>query len=195
MAASFESLVDGEHSTDVPELTTLLPAIFVPLEQDFLQPIEPAKDRIELLQRMQLSLNANEKAVRSNLVWMMEREARRRLNEATRNGSLDEPHEPKPITWDEGEMLLASMAAPADPNQAYHLLSTILEEMKPMSVNTDPEQRSPHERVARDLLVVVHQGSRDIEGYSKRHIKDIQDSLNASLGKEKEDNDLGMFVS
>lgn len=181
---------EGEHRThptDLPELSTLLPAIFVPLEQDFLKPIEPARDRIDLLQRMQHSLDANEKAVRGNLIWTFEREARRSLNEANRKGSLAVPHKPKEITWNEGDKLLANMAAPANPNQAYHLSLAALEEFRASPVNTGLEHLSSHERVARDMLIVVHKGSQDIEGYSKRHIKEIRDRLSASLGKEKED--------
>lgn len=43
--------------------------VFIRLEQDFLRPIEPAQDFIELLHRMQASLDANDKVVRGNLVW------------------------------------------------------------------------------------------------------------------------------
>lgn len=198
LSASSEPPVDEVHSTcqvNVPELSTLLPAIFVPLDQDFLEPIEPAKDRIELLQRMQVSLDANEQAVRANLVWMMEREARRRLNQASRNGFLDMASEPKAITWDEGDKLLANMAAPADPKQTYHLPSTMLEGFKMYPVNTGLEHLSPREWVTRDMLTVVHNGSNDIEGYSKRHIKEIRDRLNACLDKEKQDSEDSMFVS
>lgn len=186
----------SDRPTDVPELSTLLPAVFVPLEQDFLRPIEPAQNRIELLHRMQATLDANEKTVRGNLVWMIEREARRRLNEASRTGSLAVPHEPKEITWDEGDKLLANMATPANPKQAYHLSLATLEEFKTLPVNTGLDQLSPHERAARDMLMAVHDGSRDIEGYSKRHIKEIRDRLTASLGKEaKDDEDLEMCTA
>lgn len=198
LSATSELPANREYSTyqaDVPELSTLLPAIFVPVDKDFLEPIEPAKDRVELLQRMQLSLDVNEKAVRANLVWMMEREARRRLNQAKRNGLLDTPREPKAIAWNEGEKLLATIAYRADPKQAYHLPSTILEEFKTYPSDTALAHLSPLEWVTHDILTVVHNGSSDIEGYSKRHIEDIRDRLNASLGKEKQDDDDSMFVS
>lgn len=56
---------------DIPEFGHTIPAIFVPLKQDLLTPIEPAKDRVERLKRMQASLKANETAVRDNLAWMV----------------------------------------------------------------------------------------------------------------------------
>lgn len=56
---------------DIPEFSHILPAIFVPLKQDLLSPIEPAKDRVERLKRMQANLDANETAVRDNLSWMV----------------------------------------------------------------------------------------------------------------------------
>lgn len=56
---------------DIPEFGHTIPAIFVPLKQNLLTPIEPAKDRVERLKRMQASLKANEIAVRDNLAWMV----------------------------------------------------------------------------------------------------------------------------
>lgn len=60
---------DGENV--IPTFGHFIPGIFVPLTQDLLVPIEPAKDRVERLQRMQKSLDANETAVRGNLAWMV----------------------------------------------------------------------------------------------------------------------------
>lgn len=56
---------------DIREFRHTIPAIFVPLKQDLLTPIEPAKDRVERLKRMQASLKENEVAVRDNLAWMV----------------------------------------------------------------------------------------------------------------------------
>lgn len=62
----------GETDEDsIPEFAHTIPATLVPLKQDLLAPIEPAKDRVERLQRMQASLDANEIAVRDNLAWMV----------------------------------------------------------------------------------------------------------------------------
>lgn len=190
------SQTQGEEEEDTPELSAVLPAIFVPLEQDHLRPIEPPKDRVELLQRMQVSLDATEKAVRDNLAWMFEREARRRLAEAKKTLPLSVPHEPKDIAWDEADMLLANMAAPAVPNHTYHLPLAKLEEFKAVPINTGPEQLPAHEKTAHDLLMVVHNGSRDIEGYSRFHIKEIRDRLNQSLERESQgDADFDMHMS
>lgn len=60
---------DGEDA--IPPFAHLIPGIFVPLTQDLLAPMEPAKDRVERLERMQKSLDAHETAVRDNLAWMV----------------------------------------------------------------------------------------------------------------------------
>lgn len=195
-SGSFDGSADGEHSPhppDIPELSRLLPAVFVSLEQDFLQPIEPAKDRAESLQRTQTSLDANEKAVRNNLVWMMEREARRRVNEASKTGALAEPHVPQPISWEEGDKLLNSLETPANPNQSYHLSSDVLKEFQNYGLGVGPEHMTPHERAARDLLFVVRKGAHDIEDYSTLHITKIRERLNNNLETEKKSSE--MFLS
>lgn len=60
---------DGEEA--IPAFVHLIPAIFVPLKQDLLVPIEPAKDPAERVRRAQKSLDANETAVRQNLAFMV----------------------------------------------------------------------------------------------------------------------------
>lgn len=60
---------DGDDT--IPIFTHTIPAIFVPLKEDLLAPLEPAKNHAEHVKRMQEKLNANEEAVRNNLGWMV----------------------------------------------------------------------------------------------------------------------------
>lgn len=177
----------GEISPDedVPPFDHLISAIFVPLKQDLLKPIEPSRDRVGRLQRMQASLDDNEKAVRDNLAWMCEREARRCLAQARRTRPLAEPREPRQIGWDEGEKMLANMTAKASPSQPGHIPPETLVQFGAPIAPGVPDHLTPHERTVREVLVVATNGSFQIERYSEGHIKPIRERLNASLEREK----------
>lgn len=177
----------SQPEEDIPAFSHTIPAIFVPLSEDLLAPIEPPKNRVELLQRKQASLDANENAVRDNLAWMFEREAQRRVNEAKKTRPLSEPHTPREMAWDEGDKLLASLAAPANPKQTYHLTQETLTQYGYPVPLVAPDQLSPHENVVREVLWVASNGSQEMENYSKCHIKPIRERLSRSLEKEKKE--------
>lgn len=179
--------VNGTSEENIPPFTHTIPAIFVPLKEDLLKPIEPPKDREERLQRMRTGLDANEKAVRENLAWMFEREARRRVAEAKRTRPLSEPHEPADMTWAEGEQLLATLSQPANPTKTYHIPTELLGQPQYTNpiVALPAHKLSPHETTVREALYVASNGSTQIEMYSKEHIKVIRDRLNTSFEREE----------
>lgn len=175
---------------EVPPLTHVIPTIFVPLKDDLLKPIEPAKDRVERLQRMKASLDANEMKVRDNINWIYEREARRHVMEAQKSGALSQPRQPAHLTWEEADRHLANIAAaPANPNISYHLPPEKIAEFQRYDQQNagqlPPDGLSPHERLAREVLAVAHRGVRDMEEYSACHIKGIRDQLDKSIEREK----------
>ncbi|KAF3765867.1 hypothetical protein M406DRAFT_351196 [Cryphonectria parasitica EP155] len=161
-----------EEGEDEVAFTHTVPAIFVPLKDDLLQPMRPAENRIEYLQRMRDNLDTNEKAVRENLAFMFEREARRRIAAAKKRleGPLSVPHEPQEIGWDEAEKLFANVEAPANPHLHYHLSPEKLAEYSNAPVRV-PAGLPPHERTARELLDVAHHGAKQMEAYSNKHVK------------------------
>ncbi|KAJ4423419.1 hypothetical protein N0V82_001892 [Gnomoniopsis sp. IMI 355080] len=166
---------------NVPEFAHTIPAIFVPLRHDLLTPIEPAKDRVERLQRMQASLDANELAVRDNLALMFEREARRRVAHAKKTRDFSEPHQPEVIDWDEGDMLIERLTAPANPGQSHHVRPETLAEWDQAKIqHVAPGQMPPHEHTAREVLFVANNGSQEIRDYSA-HIGLIRDKMKKSL--------------
>lgn len=185
---------------DIPEFAHTIPAIFVPLKRDLLAPIEPAKDRVERLQRMQASLDANELAVRDNLAWMVssrfesynlhnshsdgwqfEREARRRVAYAKKTRDFSEPHRPQVIDWTEGDNLIASLTAPANPGQNYHVRPETLAEWHQLKIQiVMPGQMPPYEHTVREVLFVANNGSQEIGNYSV-HIDGIREKMKKSL--------------
>ncbi|KAI3397068.1 hypothetical protein diail_11304 [Diaporthe ilicicola] len=174
---------------EVPPLTHVIPTIFVPLKDDLLEPIEPAKDRVERMQLMKAKLDANELKVRDNINWIYRREARRHLMEAEKAGALSQPRQTAPFTWEEADQHLANMAAPSNPAVSYHLPPEKIAEFQRYDQanagQPPPEGLSPPERTAREVLAIAHRGVRDMEYYSTYHIKGIRDKLNKSIEKEK----------
>ncbi|KUI74024.1 hypothetical protein VM1G_09286 [Cytospora mali] len=179
-----------QSEEDIPPLTHIIPTIFVPLTENLLEPIEPAKDRVERMERMVASLDAHEKKVRDNIAWMYEREARRHVAAVKRTGALSTPHEPTPMSWNEVDKHIANMAAPANPTISYHLPPEKIAEFKAYDQSrTDmplPDGLAPHVRTSREILLMANRGVRDMESYSNFHIKNIRDRLDASLAKEKQ---------
>lgn len=176
---------------EVPPLTHVIPTIFVPLKEDLLEPIKPAKNRVEHLQRMKASLDDNEMKVRDNINWIYEREARRHVTEARESGALSQPRQMAPLTWEEADRHLANIAAaPANPNVSYHLPPEKIAEFRRYDQQNagqlPPDDGvSPHERLAREVLAIAHRGVRDMEEYSACHIKGIRDQLDRSIEREK----------
>jgi hypothetical protein len=174
---------------DVPPLTHVIPTIFVPLTDDLLEPIEPARDRVERMQRMKASLDANEAMVRDNINWIYEREARRHMTEAQKAGALSQPLQPAPLTWEEADRHLANIAAPANPGVPHHLPAEKILEFQRYDHQTagqlPPDDLSPHERLAREVLAIAQRGVRDMEEYSLCHIKAIRDQLENSIEREE----------
>lgn len=178
----------------MPPLTHVIPTIFVPLPltltDDLLKPIEPAKDRVERMQRMKASLDANEVKVRDNINWIYEREARRHVMEAQKAGALSQPRQAAPLTtWEEADRHLANIAAPANPSVSYHLPPEKIAEFQRYDQQNagqlPPDGLSPHERLAREVLAIARRGVRDMEEYSMCHIKGIRDQLDNSIEREK----------
>lgn len=174
---------------EVPRLSHVIPTIFVPLQDDLLKPIEPAKDRVGRMQRMKASLDANEMKVRDNINWIYEREARRHVIEAQKSDALSQPRQPAPLTWEEADRHLANIAAPANPGVSYHLPPEKIAEFQHYDQQNagqlPPDGLSAHERLAREVLAIAHRGVRDMEQYSTCHIKGIRDQLDNSIEREK----------
>lgn len=175
---------------EVPPLTHVIPTIFVPLKDDLLKPIEPAKDRVERMERMKASLNANELKVRDNINWIYEREARRHVMEAQKSAALSQPRQTAPLPWEEADRHLANIAAaPANPTVSYHLPPEKIAEFQRYDQQNAGQLPSgglpPHEKLAREVLAIAHRGVRDMEEYSACHIKGIRDQLDNSIAREK----------
>lgn len=189
MADQVKKMPQLPPDDEVPPLTHVIPTIFVPLQDDLLKPIEPAKDRVERMQRMKASLDANEMKVRDNINWIYEREARRHVMEAQKSGALSQPRQTAPLTWEEADRHLANITAPANPNVSYHLPPEKIAEFQRYDQQNvgqlPPDGLFPHERLAREVLAVAHRGVRDMEEYSACHIKGIRDQLDNSIAREK----------
>ena len=179
-----------QSDEDIPPLTHIMPTIFIPLTENLLEPIEPTKDRVERLERMVASLDANERRVRDNIAWTYEREARRHVAAVKETGALSTSDQPRLMGWEEADGHIARMAAKPNPSLNYHLPPEKIAEFKAYDQSRIdvvlPDDLNPHERTSREVLLIANRGVRDLEGYSNYHIKGIKDRLNASLEHEKQ---------
>lgn len=143
-------------------MTNIAPSIFVPLEIDITQPIEPARDRAEKLQRILAAAEGRRKGVTENIIYMTEREmARIRQEGRTYEAIHGPPAGPRPsMTEKEVDDMMANIAADAPPGKSLARVNLADIEIK------FPEQMSQREAVAAELLNAVEQSTQNLEGYS-----------------------------
>ncbi|RKU47367.1 hypothetical protein DL546_006266 [Coniochaeta pulveracea] len=146
----------------IPRMTNIAPSIFVPLEIDITQPIEPARDRAEKLQRILAAAEGRRKGVTENIIYMTEREmARIRQEGRTYEAIHGPPAGPRPsMTEKEVDDMMANIAADAPPGKSLARVNLADIEIK------FPEQMSQREAVAAELLNAVEQSTQNLEGYS-----------------------------
>lgn len=132
----------------IPRMTNIAPSIFVPLEIDITQPIEPARDRAEKLQRILAAAEGRRKGVTENIIYMTEREmARIRQEGRTYEAIHGPPAGPRPsMTEKEVDDMMANIAADAPPGKSLARVNLADIEIK------FPEQMSQREAVAAELL-------------------------------------------
>jgi hypothetical protein len=186
-----------QHAKDeetIPRMTNIAPSIFVPLEVDITQPIEPARDRVEKLQRILAAVEARHKGVTENIIYMTEREMTRIRQEGRRFEAIHGfPSGPRPgMTEKEVDDMMANIAADAPPGGSLGRVNLADIEAK------FPEQMSNREAVAAELLFAVEQSTQNLEGYSalmearKAELLQMQEKEQARLdniGKRPEERD------
>lgn len=177
--------LDSDDSSHAPPLH-YISTVVTPLRQDLLSSVGLPTSKVEQLERKQDSLDVNEKAVRGNMAWAAERDARRLLAVAKRTRSLNGPAVVRHIACAEGEKLMYHVAAPAEPQQTYHVLPDTLVYWKRNAAPLDDAQMTPHERTTRELLGVTGDAGKSMDIYSTQHVEPIREKLTTSLVKEKQ---------
>lgn len=173
------------ESENIPTMTTIVPSMFTPLEDDLLDRLEPPKDRIERLQRILENIDTHEKKVLDNALWMVEREKRRIIIEAKRvEESFYPPEAQLGIDPDETDILIQNMRAAPEPGVDYNVMEIQLPRHDIVQPNF-----SHREDTTRQLLDLVEKASRSMEHYKTRMkaAKDFyQDRLQKEITRDEE---------
>lgn len=178
-STSASGFQDGAESENIPTLTSIVPSIFIPLEDDLLDPFEPPKDRIERLQRILANIDMHERKVIDNVMWMVEREKRRIMMEAKREEDSTHPPEAQlGIEPGETNLLIQNMRAAPEPSVDYNVVEAQLPRH-----DVVPPNISHRENTTRQLLHVVEEANRNIQGY-RSHMKVAKDFYRERLQQE-----------
>ena len=164
---------------NIPPLTSIVPSIFIPLEDGLLDPFEPPKDRIERLQRILANIDTHERKVINNAMWMVEREKRRIMMEAKREEDSTHPPEAQlEIDPDETDFLIQNMRTAPEPGVDYNVVDIPLPRH-----DVVPPNISHRENTTRQLLLVIEEATRNIQGY-RTHMKVAKDFYRERLQQE-----------
>ncbi|KAH8906980.1 hypothetical protein BR93DRAFT_968537 [Coniochaeta sp. PMI_546] len=180
------SVLDEEP---IPRMKTIAPCIFVPLETDITKPRDPPRNRVERIERLIASAEAQRAGVLENIAFMAEHDRRSVLQYGRqREAMTGVPYGPGPsLPPDEVDWIMNNMAAPApkdrdlnikDEGDLQRLLLRTLPGMPPEAELTNREQ------VARELLVTVNRAAQTAKGYCDEVDKRIKDH-SVLLEKEK----------
>ncbi|KAG7285111.1 hypothetical protein NEMBOFW57_009731 [Staphylotrichum longicolle] len=152
---------EGKAPEKIPPLSNIAPSIFVPIQDDFLGS-EPPRDRVERLKRILQSIDYMRSGVKENLMYMFEREKRRIVLEATEMEQAQGTPKLKPdLSPREVDDIIANMEAPAAPGMDYDIRTI------PATTPTVPPNASLRDRTVIELLAVVENGLKDIQGYDE----------------------------
>src|SRR5690349_6074420 len=165
---------EGKAPEKIPPLNNIAPSIFVPIQDDILGS-EPPRDRVERLKRILQSIDYMRSGVKENLMYMFEREKRRIVLEATEMEQAQGAPKLKPdLSPREVDDIIANMEAPAAPGMDYDIRSI------PATAPNVPPNASLRDRTVMELLAVVENGLKDIQGYDE-HMTSVQNEYLSRL--------------
>jgi hypothetical protein len=144
-------------------MTNIAPSILIPLEIDITQPIEPARDRVEKLERKLAAVEARRRGVTENIIYMAEREMQRIRQEGRDvEAAQGPPKGPRPsMTEGEVDWMMANIAAPCPPGKKLNIVEYACPVGQPL-----PGTLPNREAVSTELLYTVQQANRCLDGYS-----------------------------
>lgn len=144
-------------------MTNIAPSIFVPLTVDITQPILPARDRVEKLERKLAALEQRRQGVTENILFMARQEMSRIRAEGAELEALHGP-DPRPaagMSDEEVDWMMKNIATAAPEGR-----SMSIRELPPYPVFVpQPGQAPVRETVSAELLFVLEQAVRQLEGY------------------------------
>ncbi|KAI1851725.1 hypothetical protein JX265_010959 [Neoarthrinium moseri] len=174
---------------DIPELISIAPAIFVPATFDLTKPQAPLPADSSGRTTQQLAeLDAHTAAVKSNIAWMIEREAKKIHQDAVKQelsikaAGLPPPRSKRlpPTKADEDE-LIRNLEAPIVPGAAYGVpLGVLADQIPPLL--PDPRD-TPREAFTTRMLGLVRYGMQQMDGY-EAHANGVKQQKREEIARQ-----------
>lgn len=171
----------ADHDGKIPPLTNIVPSIFVPIDEDFTEPADLPRDRVDRLKWILKTIETQRKGVTENMVYLFEKERDRILAEAReKEATFGIPDTRTGLPPDEVDLMISNMAAPHQPDLDYNI-----RDMPPRSAKEPPPGLPPREEAAFKLLELVERALCQTEGYNQ-FMSQNRDFYLERLEKEKE---------
>lgn len=163
-----------------PKVTSVVPAIFIPLDRDISEPFEGPRTRIERARKLLESIDSHQAGVSAGILHLAELERRRILREAEKwEAEHGVPDTIVGLPPAETEAMIRNMSAPAHPGQDYNVPT---DELRPsFNAMVDLPIRAD---TVRQLQRVVEDGLNHLGGY-ELHMKAIRKKWTETLEKEE----------
>ncbi|KID75858.1 uncharacterized protein G6M90_00g049290 [Metarhizium brunneum] len=166
---------------DIPPLTTLLPAIFVPVTGAFFTHTPPPATRAAQIRESMAALDAHSAHVRANILALTEQECRRvsrdaEIQEAAQAGAPLPPPRSRVVSAADKAAMVANMQAPWEPGADRELPRT--PDFSGWLVS------GPREWGEREVLRTVARTMADLKGFGE-HVGRVRARYEEALEREE----------
>ncbi len=154
----------------IEPLQNIAPCILTPLTHDITKPLDnPPSSRVERLERIIATIDEQTGSVKDNLLWMLDRERQRIIQEADAaeeaRGIEDVPPS---LSHGETAFIINNMRAPADPRIDYNLV------LPPVDTSRGPRpQATIRETALHSICVLAEKSLEQLNGYDT-FMKDVK---------------------
>ena len=165
----------------MPQVTSVVPGILVPVDRDITQPFNAPRNRIERAKSMLESIEFHRQGGIQGILHLADMERKRILQESRRWEAMHDLKDAPPA-WSpaEADLMIASMNAPAVPGINYDTEKAEMELLNfRRSVDTGDRKDS-----VRQLQRVMEDAISQLHGYD-HHMEDIRKRWVESLEKEE----------
>lgn len=182
---------------EIPPLTSVAPAIFVPIPENFFSDFTVPTTKIGQLEATLATIDAHAAQVRSNIIALADRECTRlvrqaEVEEAQYRASLasdktpDSSCEKHPLAFPPADraVMIANMSAPAPrDDQNPHGVRGQADQI-PLPNFSEMKASNPREWLDRELMATVSQTLTEVKGFDA-HVKRTKLAYEQALEREK----------
>jgi hypothetical protein len=184
-ARSQQSASDPAEELPLPKLTHIDPVIFVLAEEDFTRPVQPARDRVERVERILKSIDWYHQAIRANFHHLVRHE-KRRVEQST--AAYEYQCEPigkveAGVGIEELRAMVTAINAPVDPEMDYNVDATA-DDLRMWEQFQGEDEPFTKRNGLRQMGWIAEQGVHHIDGFNN-HMTALRGKWQAILEREE----------